>query len=132
MQSIIVAIEAAAVVGAATFLVSGHGKPFTPASIGMALATRPRLLLLDEPTASLDPGNAELVMETLRRINRERGITVIANLHNVALARAHSDRIIALTDGRVVFDGEVGALEHLTMHLAVNTRALLKGGNDGG
>ena len=69
-----------------------------------------RVILADEPTASLDPRNAEQVMDALRAINRGRGITVLCNLHNVGLARAHSDRIIALRSGRVVFDGRPGAV----------------------
>ncbi|WP_337875771.1 phosphonate ABC transporter ATP-binding protein [Elioraea sp.] len=79
-------------------------------AIARALMQRPLLLLADEPTASLDPGNATLVMETLRAINRSRGITVLVNLHNVALARAYADRIIGLRAGRIQFDEPVGRL----------------------
>ena len=74
-------------------------------AIARALMQRPSLILADEPTASLDPRNATLVMDTLRAINRSRGMTTIVNLHNVALARVYADRIIALRGGRIVFDG---------------------------
>jgi len=74
-------------------------------AIARALMQRPSLILADEPTASLDPRNATVVMETLRAINRARGMTTIVNLHNVALARAYAARIIALRAGRIVFDG---------------------------
>ena len=74
-------------------------------AIARALMQRPAMILADEPTASLDPRNAMVVMETLRAINRTRGITTLVNLHNVGLAQAFADRIIALRSGRIVFDG---------------------------
>jgi phosphonate transport system ATP-binding protein len=74
-------------------------------AIARALMQKPDLLLADEPIASLDPRNAQLVMEALRRINREDGITVIANLHTLDTARTYCDRIVGMTRGRVVFDG---------------------------
>jgi phosphonate transport system ATP-binding protein len=80
------------------------------AAIARALLQKPQIILADEPIASLDPRNAAIVMDTLRRINRERGITVICNLHTLDVARTYADRIIGLKDGRVVFDGPVSAL----------------------
>jgi phosphonate transport system ATP-binding protein len=59
----------------------------------------------DEPIASLDPRNAQVVMDALRRINREDGLTVLCNLHHLDTARAYCDRIIALQAGRLMFDG---------------------------
>ena len=75
------------------------------AAIARALVQKPRILLADEPIASLDPGNATRVMEALRRINREDGITVIVNLHTLDTARTYCDRIVAMQAGRVMFDG---------------------------
>ncbi|AJE45796.1 phosphonate ABC transporter ATP-binding protein [Celeribacter indicus] len=74
-------------------------------AIARALVQQPRIMLADEPIASLDPANASLVMDGLRTINREDGITVLVNLHTLDTARAYSDRIIAMRHGRVYFDG---------------------------
>jgi phosphonate transport system ATP-binding protein len=74
-------------------------------AIARALLQKPRFILADEPVASLDPRNAEIVMDTLRAVNRQHGITIVCNLHNVDLARSYADRVVALRDGRVVFDG---------------------------
>ena len=74
-------------------------------AIAKALVQSPKILLADEPIASLDPANATRVMESLRSINREDGITVIVNLHTLDTARAYCDRIIAMREGRVHFDG---------------------------
>ena len=60
---------------------------------------------LDEPIASLDPMNAQVVMDSLRRIHDEDGRLVIANLHTLDTARRYCDRVIGMRDGRVVFDG---------------------------
>ena len=80
-------------------------------AIARALMQRPALILADEPTASLDPRNARVVVETLRAINRTRRITILVNLHHVELARAYTDRVVALRRGRVVFDGPPDALD---------------------
>ncbi|ODT14183.1 MAG: phosphonate ABC transporter ATP-binding protein [Kaistia sp. SCN 65-12] len=80
------------------------------AAIARALMQRPSLILADEPIASLDPHNARIVMDTLRRINRDQGITVLCNLHNIDTARAYADRIVGLNAGRIVFDGTPTAL----------------------
>jgi phosphonate transport system ATP-binding protein len=74
-------------------------------AIGRALLQEPRLLLADEPIASLDPHNARLVMDALRTVNRQDGLTVLTCLHHLDAARAWCDRIVALQAGRVVFDG---------------------------
>jgi phosphonate transport system ATP-binding protein len=79
-------------------------------AICRALMQEPSLLLADEPVASLDPHNARLVMDALRFVNREDGITVLTNLHDLDTARAYCERIVALDRGRVVFDGPPGAL----------------------
>lgn len=73
--------------------------------IARALAQRPRLMLADEPVASLDPATAHDVLAQLRRIGHEDGITTVVSLHQVDLAQTYADRIIGLAQGRVVFDG---------------------------
>ena len=79
-------------------------------AIARALVQEPKILLADEPIASLDPLNAKIVMDALRTINREDGLTVICNLHTLDTARTYCDRIIGMQDGRVVFDGPASAL----------------------
>ena len=74
-------------------------------AIARALMQDPRIILADEPIASLDPMNAQIVMEALRRIHDEDGRTVIANLHTLDTARRYCDRIIGMLGGRIVFDG---------------------------
>ncbi|OZC58974.1 phosphonate ABC transporter ATP-binding protein [Rhodococcus sp. 06-470-2] len=74
-------------------------------AIARALAQQPRVILADEPVASLDPPTSHVVMRDLQRINAELGITVVVNLHFLDLARRYGDRLIGLRDGKVVFDG---------------------------
>ena len=74
-------------------------------AIARALMQEPKVILADEPIASLDPRNAQIVMDSLRTINEEQGITVITNLHTLDTARAYCERIIGMAAGRVVFDG---------------------------
>jgi phosphonate transport system ATP-binding protein len=74
-------------------------------AIARALVQSPKVILADEPIASLDPKNAQIVMEALRTINEEQGITVITNLHTLDTARNYCERIIGMSQGKVVFDG---------------------------
>jgi phosphonate transport system ATP-binding protein len=74
-------------------------------AIARALMQDPRIILADEPIASLDPMNAQIVMDTLHRIHTEDGRMVIANLHTLDTARRYCDRVIGMRDGRIVFDG---------------------------
>lgn len=74
-------------------------------AIARALMQDPDIILADEPIASLDPMNAQIVMEALRRIHDEDGRTVICNLHTLDTARRYCDRVIGMRDGRIVFDG---------------------------
>ena len=74
-------------------------------AIARALMQDPRIILADEPIASLDPMNAQVVMQALRDIHEEDGRMVIANLHTLDTARRYCDRVIGMRDGRIVFDG---------------------------
>ncbi len=78
--------------------------------IARALAQDPELLLIDEPTASLDPKTSRQIMRLIVEICRERGLPAIINIHDVVLAQQFSDRIIGLQAGRVVFDGPPSGL----------------------
>ncbi|MGH6761772.1 MAG: phosphonate ABC transporter ATP-binding protein [Phyllobacterium sp.] len=74
-------------------------------AIARALMQNPKVILADEPIASLDPRNAQIVMGALRDINEREGLTVITNLHTLDTARSYCERIIGMQGGRVVFDG---------------------------
>jgi len=74
-------------------------------AIAKALVQQPKIMLADEPIASLDPANASRVMDGLARINSEDGLTALVNLHTLDTARAYCDRIVAMRAGRVMFDG---------------------------
>lgn len=78
--------------------------------IARALAQEPELLLIDEPTASLDPRTSRQIMRLITGICRESGLPAIINIHDVVLAQAFTDRIIGLRAGRIVFDGAPSAL----------------------
>jgi len=73
-------------------------------AIARALVQEPELILADEPIASLDPHNAAKVMDALKTINTDYGITVICNLHHIETAREYCDRIIGMRAGRLIFD----------------------------
>ena len=74
-------------------------------AIARALMQSPKMVLADEPIASLDPLNAKIVMDALKNINEQDGITVVTNLHTLDTARNYCERIIGMARGRVVFDG---------------------------
>jgi phosphonate transport system ATP-binding protein len=82
-------------------------------AIARALVQEPDIILADEPIASLDPHNTKVVMDSLQRINRDFGITVICNLHSLELARSYCGRLIGMAAGRVVFDGTPEQLTEL-------------------
>ncbi|HEX7004057.1 MAG TPA: phosphonate ABC transporter ATP-binding protein [Trueperaceae bacterium] len=73
--------------------------------IARALSQEPSIMLADEPVASLDPPTSHAVMQDLRRISREDGITTLVNLHFIDMAREYADRIVGMNAGEVVFDG---------------------------
>ena len=79
--------------------------------IARALMQSPRLLLVDEPTASLDPKTSRQIMRLLCELCRERGLSAIVNIHDVALATQFADRIVGLRKGSIVFDGAPSLLD---------------------
>ncbi len=81
------------------------------AAISRALVQGAQVILADEPIASLDPRSAQEVMRLLQELNRELGITVVVSLHQVPFARQFCPRIVALREGRVVYDGPREALD---------------------
>ncbi len=85
-------------------------------AIARALMQSPKMVLADEPIASLDPLNAKIVMDALRDINEREGITVITNLHTLDTARNYCERIIGMARGRVVFDGSPSDLTAEAVH----------------
>jgi phosphonate transport system ATP-binding protein len=79
-------------------------------AIARALAQSPSVILADEPTASLDPALTGSIMEALRRINMERGLTLVVSQHQLATALEYATRIVGFRRGRVVFDGPPSAV----------------------
>jgi phosphonate transport system ATP-binding protein len=79
--------------------------------IARALMQDPDLLLVDEPTASLDPRTARQIMRLLVGIAAERNLAAVINLHDVPLARSFAGRIVGLRDGRIVYDGGPDGLQ---------------------
>ena len=79
-------------------------------AIARALAQQPKVILADEPVASLDPKIARQVLGYLRQVAKELGITVLCNLHQVDYAREFAERIVGMSRGTVVFDGPAGSL----------------------
>ena len=75
--------------------------------IARALATSPRILLADEATSALDPDTTQEVLELLRRVNRELGITIIIITHEMDVIRNLADRVVVMEDGRIIESGEV-------------------------
>jgi phosphonate transport system ATP-binding protein len=73
--------------------------------IARALMQQPDLLMADEPVSALDPATAHSIMQYLEQMNQEDGVTVITSLHFLSLARRYGSRILALKDGKIVFEG---------------------------
>lgn len=101
--------------------------------IARALEQNPELLLVDEPTASLDPKTSRQIMRLIRSACQERNLPAIINIHDVLLAQQFSDRIIGLKAGEIVFDGAPDALtdEVLTTIYGDEDWTKLRGENAG-
>jgi phosphonate transport system ATP-binding protein len=80
-------------------------------AIARALVQKAKIILADEPVASLDPVSARRVMENLRDLNRQDGLTVVVTLHQVDYAMRYCDRVVALKGGKIVYDGPASGLE---------------------
>ena len=95
------------------------------AVLARALAQQADVLLLDEPTTALDLGHQQDVLELVESLRRERGLTVIATLHDLTLAARYGDRIVMLAQGRVVERGrpaEVLTVDNIAAHFAAKVR----------
>jgi len=80
-------------------------------AIARALVQKAKIILADEPVASLDPVSARRVMEILRELNRNDGLTVLVTLHQVDYALRYCDRVVALKGGQIVYDGPASGLK---------------------
>ena len=80
-------------------------------AIARALAQQPEIMLADEPIASLDPETAVVVLDYLRDINRTEGITLLCSIHHFELAKRYADRILAMRQGKLVYDGAPAELD---------------------
>lgn len=89
--------------------------------IARALAQQPKVILADEPVASLDPKTSRMVLNYLKSAANELGITVICNLHQVDYAKEFGDRIVGICDGRISFDGTGDMLTDDILHTIYHT-----------
>ena len=76
-------------------------------AIARVLTQDPEIILADEPTASLDPKTSHQVMEDLKMLNEKYGMTVVANLHSIDLAKEFGHRVIGVRAGQIVYDGKM-------------------------
>jgi phosphonate transport system ATP-binding protein len=91
-------------------------------AIARAMLQEPDLVLADEPVASLDPVNAEVVMEALAKVCQERGVPVIVNLHSLDIARRYCTRVVAMSKGAIVFDGPPSGLTPAVLERVYGSR----------
>lgn len=74
-------------------------------AIARVLSQNPKIILADEPVASLDPATCHTVMEYLKKVNEQLGITIVCNLHFLSLVREYATRVIALKGGEIIYEG---------------------------
>ena len=79
-------------------------------AIARTLMQQPAIVLADEPVSSLDPSLSRVVLDILKRVCREDGITALVSLHTLELTREYADRVVGLKQGQIFFDGAVGEL----------------------
>lgn len=82
-------------------------------AIARALTQNPQILLADEPVASLDPATCHVVMDYLRKVNQELGITIVCNLHFLSLVRQYATRVVALKGGELVYEGDPNNIDEV-------------------
>ncbi|MDC7218431.1 MAG: phosphonate ABC transporter ATP-binding protein [Spirochaetales bacterium] len=91
--------------------------------IARALIQDPRMILCDEPISSLDPSSAKVIMDYLKKVQEEMGITIFINLHQVDVARKYADRILGFNKGELVFDGPAEELKNKQIKEIYGTEA---------
>lgn len=84
-------------------------------ALARTLAQNPKIILADEPVASLDPVTAKQVMDDFRRINREMHITVLINIHHVELALQYATRVVGIRAGEIVYDGPADQVDQVVL-----------------
>ncbi len=99
--------------------------------IARALAQQPKVILADEPVASLDPKTSRIVLNYLREASRAFGITVICNLHQVEYAREFGERIVGVADGRIVYEGPPSGLDQEALSRIYPSGTALEGDEPG-
>lgn len=90
--------------------------------IARALVQDPKIILCDEPIASLDPSSSKVIMEYLKQINEKMGITVLVNLHQVDVAMSYGKRIVGVQAGKLVYDGDASNLSQDMIHQIYGTK----------
>jgi phosphonate transport system ATP-binding protein len=91
--------------------------------IARALVQNPKIILCDEPISSLDPSSAKIIMDYLRKVQEEYGITILVNLHQVNIAKKYAQRILGFNKGELVFDGAPHELTDDRIHMIYGTEA---------
>jgi phosphonate transport system ATP-binding protein len=84
--------------------------------IARALIQHPKILLVDEPTSSLDPKTSRSIMRLVAELSKEHHLPAIINIHDVSLAQSFADRLVGLADGKIVFDGDPDKVNDATLN----------------